>query len=403
MSAAGPLPRRSAPQCAATSPGPARRLRVLHVVYRFDIGGLENVIVELINRLPAERFEHVVLSLTTVGEFAQRVQREGVRFIALDKPPGHTVGQYHRIWRLLRELRPDVLHTCNIAPLEVVPVAWLAGVPVRVHVEHGWDAPDLQGENRKYRWMRRFYRPFVGHFVSVSADLDRYLGTGVGVPAARRSLISNGVDTQRFRPGGGTLPADCPFNPGEHWIVGTVGRMVTVKNQTLLARAFVRVLQQRPELARDARLIVLGDGHLRSEVEDILRQAGHLDLAWLPGARGDVADVLPALQAFVLPSLAEGTSCTLQEAMACARPVVATAVGGTPALIHHQRDGLLVPDGDVQAMADALIALHDDPQLAARLGAAARNKALESFSIDAMVNAYHALFDPPDRLSPLPV
>jgi len=380
----------------------ARRLRVLHVVYRFDIGGLENVIVELINRLPAERFEHVVLALTTVGEFAQRVQREGVRFIALDKPPGHTLGQYPRLWRLLRELRPDVLHTCNIGPLEVVPVAWLAGVPTRVHVEHGWDAPDLQGESRKYRWLRRLYRPFVGHYVSVSADLDRYLEAGVGVPAARRSLISNGVDTQRFVPGGGTLPADCPWRPGEHWIVGTVGRMVTVKNQTMLAQAFVRMLQQRPDLAPRARLIMLGDGPLRTEVQRILGEAGLAELAWLPGARSDVAEVLPALDAFVLPSLAEGTSCTLQEAMACARPVLATAVGGTPALIQDQVDGLLLPERDAQAMADALIALHDDPARAQRLGAAARRKAVERFSIDAMVHAYHALFAPPERLSPMP-
>ncbi|HSX91826.1 MAG TPA: TIGR03088 family PEP-CTERM/XrtA system glycosyltransferase [Hydrogenophaga sp.] len=382
---------------------PSRPLRVLHVVYRFDIGGLENVIVELINRLPTARFEHVVLSLTTVGEFAQRVETPGVRFIALDKPPGHTFGQYHRIWRLMRELRPDVLHTCNIAPLEVVPVAWLAGVPTRVHVEHGWDAPDLQGENRKYRWMRRIYRPFVSHFVSVSADLDRYLEAGVGVRADRRSVISNGVDTQRFRPGADTLPPDCPFRPGEHWIVGAVGRMVTVKNQTLLARAFVRLLQQRPELARRARLVMLGDGHLKSDVEAILREAGRLELAWLPGSRRDVAEVLPGLDVFVLPSLAEGTSCTLQEAMACARPVLATAVGGTPDLIRHGVDGLLVPGEDSQAMADALMVLHDDTALAERLGAAARRKAVETFSVDAMVNGYQALFAKHHSVSPMPV
>src|SRR5690606_36807232 len=105
------------------------------------------------------------------------------------------------------------------------------------------------GESGKYRWLRRLYRPFVGHYVSVSADLDRYLEAGVGVSASRRSLISNGVDTQRFVPGGGTLPADRPWRPGEHWIVGTVGRLLTVKNQTLLAQAFVRMLQQRPDLA----------------------------------------------------------------------------------------------------------------------------------------------------------
>lgn len=385
------------------SPGPARRLRVLHVVYRFDMGGLENVIVQLINRLPADRFEHVVLSLTTVGEFAQRVQHAGVRFIALDKPPGHTVGQYPRLWRLLRELRPDVLHTCNIAPLEVMPVAWLAGVPTRVHVEHGWDTADLQGQNLKYRWMRRAYRPFVGHFVSVSADLDRYLEAGVGVPAARRSLISNGVDTGHFRPGAGALPEDFPFRPGEHWIVGTVGRMVAVKNQTLLARAFVRLLRQRPELASRARLVMLGEGHLRAEVQAILEQAGLRSLAWLPGPRLDVDQVLPALDVFVLPSLAEGTSCTLQEAMACGRPVLATAVGGTPDLIRHQVDGLLVPSGDEPAMAEALMALHDDPALAAGLAAAARHTAVSAFSVDAMVEAYRALFEKNRDWAPLPV
>lgn len=370
----------------------ARRLRVLHVVYRFDIGGLENVIVQLINRLPAERFEHVVLSLTTVSDFRQRVEREGVRFIALDKPPGHALKQYPAIWRLLREIRPDVLHSCNLAPLEVVPVAWAAGVPWRVHVEHGWDAHDPQGLSAKYRWLRRAYAPFVSRFVSVSADLDRYLGEAVGVPAAKRHLIGNGVDTRRFSPGPAPAIEGCPFEPGRHWLVGTVGRLMTVKNQPLLARAFVRWLRERPELAACARLVIVGEGGLRAEVERVLDEAGLRALAWLPGARSDVAAILRALDVFVLPSQAEGTSCTLQEAMASARPVLATAVGGTPDVFEDGVSGLLVPSDDEAAMARALNRLHDDAPFAQGLARAARERAEQHYSIDRMVDAYAALF-----------
>ncbi|MCW0209030.1 MAG: glycosyltransferase, partial [Achromobacter sp.] len=138
----------------------ADRVRVVHVVHSFGVGGLENVIVQLINRLTPARFEHVVLALTTVSEFRQRVVRPDVRFIALHKPPGHAVPLYPQLYRLLRELRPHVLHTCNLAALEVVPLAWLARVPLRVHAEHGWDVHDPQGRNPRYQRLRRLYRPF---------------------------------------------------------------------------------------------------------------------------------------------------------------------------------------------------------------------------------------------------
>jgi sugar transferase (PEP-CTERM/EpsH1 system associated) len=372
---------------------PARRLRVLHVVYRFDIGGLENVIVQLINRLPADRFEHVVLSLTTVSDFRQRVEREGVRFIALDKPPGHTFMQYPALWRLLREIRPDVLHTCNLAPLEVVPLAWLARVPWRIHVEHGWDAHDPHGKNPKYRWLRRLYAPFVSRFVSVSADLDRYLGQAVGVPADKRLLIGNGVDTAAFRPDAPTAPEGCPFVPGEHWVVGTVGRMMTVKNQPLLAKAFVQWLRAQPEARPRARLLMAGEGPLREEVERVLDAAGLRHLAWLPGARSDIPEILRLLDVFVLPSQTEGTSCTLQEAMASARPVVVTSVGGNVELVSDGQNGQLVPSDDADAMAGALARYFADPALARRHGEQGRELMLRRFSIDAMAQRYQGVFE----------
>lgn len=375
-----------------SSPSP-RKTRVLHVVYTFSIGGLENVIVQLINRLPADRFEHVVLSLTTISDFKDRITQPGVRFIELNKPPGHAVPLYPRIYKLLRELRPDVLHTCNFAALELVPLGWLARVPLRLHAEHGWDSHDRHGNNLRHQRVRRLYRPFVSHFVGVSKEIDDYLASAIRVPASRRSLIANGVDTALFSPASGQrqrVPG-CPFEPGNHWLVGTVGRLQTVKNQPLLARAFVRLIQQRPQAAERARLVIVGEGPLRAEVEAVLSSAGLAHLAWLPGARNDVADVLRMLDVFVLPSQAEGTSCTLQEAMASGLPVVATAVGGNPDLVQVGRSGLLVPSDDEAALADALASLWETPALAKAMGATGRETALQSLGLGVMVSAYQAL------------
>lgn len=371
------------------------RRRIVHLVYSFGLGGLENVIVQLINRLPAERYEHIVLSLTTIGESARRIERPDVRFIALEKPAGHAVPLYPRLFRLLRELNPDVLHSCNLAALEIVPIAWLAGVPRRVHAEHGWDAHDPDGSNPRYRRLCRLYRPFVSHYISVSQDLHDYLATAVRVPPEHRTLIPNGVDTARFAPVTTRPPPEgCPFEPGKHWLIGTVGRLQTVKNQPLLARAFVRLLEKYPSCRDRVRLAIVGEGPLRGEIETILRNAGALSLAWLPGGRQDVPDCLGSFDVFVLPSQAEGTSCTLQEAMACALPVVATAVGGTPNLVNNGVTGTLVPSDDVEALTDALWALYATPEQATSFGWAGRARAERDFGIDAMLACYRTLFDP---------
>lgn len=372
-----------------------RRRRIVHVVYSFSVGGLENVIVQLINRLPADRFEHVVLSLTTISDFKNRITQPGVQFIELHKPPGHAVPLYPRIYKLLRELKPDVVHTCNLAALEVTPLAWLARVPLRIHAEHGWDAHDPQGKNPRYQRLRKLYQPFVSHCVAVSQDIDDYLAQAVGVPTRRRSVIANGVDTQTFAPpvhGVAPTVPGCPFVPGPHWLVGTVGRLQTVKNQPLLARAFVQLLQQHPEAAERVRLVVVGEGPLRADIQATLAQAGVQHLAWLAGARDDVAAILPMLSCFVLPSQAEGTSCTLQEAMACGLPVVATAVGGTPEMVQHGVTGLLVPAAEEPALANAIWLCFHKPAYAQQLGQSARVKAAANFGLGGMVEAYEHVF-----------
>jgi sugar transferase (PEP-CTERM/EpsH1 system associated) len=366
---------------------------VLHVVYRFDVGGLENGVVNLIDRMPAWR--HAVLALTEVTTFAERVQRRDVEFLALGKGLGHAYSLYPAIWRTIRRLRPAVVHSRNLAALEAQLPAWAAGVPLRVHGEHGRDVEDLDGRSRKHRWVRRLYRPFVSRYVALSRDLADYLVAGVGVPADRVVQIVNGVDSQRFRPAFGGRPpiAGCPFVGDDLWLVGSVGRMQTVKNQTLLTRAFVRLLQIDPALRTRARLVLVGDGPLRQECLALLRAADADHLGWVPGAREDVPEVMRGLDCFVLPSLAEGVSNTILEAMATGLPVVATAVGGNPELVEAGRAGELVPAGEVEAMAQAMLKMARDPATAARYGRAARAEVERRFSLQAMVAAYQGVYE----------
>ena len=367
---------------------------VAHVMYRFDVGGLENGIVNLINNMPQEAFRHVVISLTEITDFRKRILRDDVEFVALGKPPGHALWIYPQLFRLFRTLRPAIVHTRNLGTLEVVVPAWLAGVPVRIHGEHGRDVGDLDGSNKKYQWVRRFYRPFVTCFIALSRDLEHYLTARVGIAKAKVVQIFNGVDALCFYPAATRQPIDGgPFSDPSCWLVGTVGRMQTVKNQTTLARAFIRALAIAPELKGSLRLVMIGDGPLRAQSQALLEQAGCAGLAWLPGERSDVPEILRGLDCFVLPSLAEGISNTILEAMASGLPVIATDVGGNPELIDAGQSGELVPVGNVEAMAQRIVEYARDQERARRAGQAGRAAVEQQFSLAAMVQKYQGLYE----------
>lgn len=380
-----------------------KRPLVLHVMYRFDTGGLENGVVNLINHMPADAYRHAVLALTEVTDFKQRIQRDDVEFISLRKRPGQGVWQYAKLYKLFRQLRPQIVHSRNLAALEVQAPAWAAGVPVRLHGEHGRDVGDLDGCNLTYQRVRRVYKPFVHHYLALSRDLADYLVDKVRVAPKAITQAYNGVDTALFCPAPNGLQsiAGCPFDPAQHWLVGTVGRMQTVKDQTMLAQAFVQALVLAPELTFRMRLVMVGDGPLRALAQGVLDAAGVSHLAWLPGERSDVADIMRGLHAFALPSLAEGISNTILEAMASGLPVIATAVGGNADLVVHGQTGYIVPAADPQAIAEQLMSLASNPAAARSMGQAGRQRVLSSFSMQAMVSTYKGVYDQQSALKGL--
>ncbi|MCC6194980.1 MAG: TIGR03088 family PEP-CTERM/XrtA system glycosyltransferase [Burkholderiales bacterium] len=373
----------------ATDPRPL----VVHVVYRFDVGGLENGVVNLVNRMDRNAYRHAIVALTEVTGYRQRVTRNDVPFVPLHKPPGHGYVLYPALFRLFRAQKPAIVHTRNLAALEAAVPAFAAGVPVRIHGEHGRDVEDYDGNRRKYQWIRRAYRPFVSHYVALSRDLEGYLRRRVGVPAGKVTQIYNGVDLDRFRVGPRQPAPDDPFASQAVFRIGWVGRMQAVKDPLNLVRAFLRVRELVPAARTDLRLVMVGDGPLLAQVRSLLGSADAHDAAWLAGERNDVPAVLGSLDSFVLPSRAEGISNTILEAMACGVPVIATDVGGNAELVVDDVTGALVPAGDPEALARQIARFWSDRDAARRAGAAGRARVQAQFALDAMVRRYQGLYD----------
>lgn len=376
---------------------------IVHVVHRFAVGGMENGVVNLIGRLPEDLARHCVVALTDVDPaFAARVRRRDTEFVSLGKPPGQTVRILPAALRTLRRLRPAAVHTRNVGTIELQIAAALARVPVRIHGEHGWDVGDLDGSNRRMLWLRRAMRPFIHHQIALSAPTHRYLVHRVGVPENRVTDICNGVDTDAFRPAADRAaaraalaardPAAARLVAADAFVVGAVGRLAEVKNPLMLVAAFASLRERDPVFARRARLALVGDGPLARATRERVDALGLAGVAWLAGTRDDVAACLQAFDLLCLPSLAEGISNVVLEAMACGVPVVATDVGGNRELIDDGVTGTLVPSGDAGTMAEAIHRYFANAAFAGRAGRAARERAVTEFSLDTMITKYHRVY-----------
>ncbi len=366
---------------------------IAHIIFSLGVGGLENGLVNLINQMPPTKFRHCIICLKNATDFKNRLMREDVEVYELNKREGHDIGSFFTMYKLLKRLQPDIVHSRNLAAIEYQLPAFLAGIKYRIHGEHGWDVFDPDGNNKKYQKLRALMSLIIHRFVPLSRHLQDYLLQKVGIDKGKTFRICNGVDTNKFFPGDISSISDCPFNFDDaHVYFGTVGRMHGVKDQMNLVKAFVQVLQQTPHLKDSIRLVIIGDGPLHQQAIDYLTENSAENLAWLPGKRDDIADIMRCLDVFVLPSKSEGISNTILEALASGLPVIATKVGGNPELVEDGHCGQLVEKENSQQMADAIESYALNKALRIQQGENACQRVLDEFSIDVMVKNYLRLY-----------
>lgn len=364
-------------------PRESDRLRVEMVLPSLIAAGMEMVTARLSLRLLERGCMVGITCIVEEGNLADRLRSAGVHVAAVPEPGFATNLWPRHLERWFRKVRPDVVHVHSGAWIKGAHAARQAGVRRVVFTEHGLLAEEPWYSNLLKRW-GAFYTDRVA---AVSIPLAAHLRRA-GVPSRKLSIVINGVDVDTFAPQRRTGSLRRELGIGEAPVVGHVARLAPEKNQRLLLDALRLVHMCNPAV----HLVIIGDGPLRDALREHSRKLPRHTQVHFLGVRHDMADLYREFDAFVLSSDAEGTSMSVLEAMASGIGIVATAVGGTPDLLAGGACGELVPPADANSMASALVRLLGDSQRREALAAAARQRAVDTFSEQRMVDAYLELY-----------
>ena len=356
-------------------------MKVFHLVRAMDVGGLESVVIGLVDGGRAHGVVPYLGCLYEPGALGRGVNSEGTWVGDLQ---GHGfLATLRSLCQYIRENHIEIIHTHNPQPhLFGALVGVMSRVPV-VHTKHGRNYPG----DRKRVWLNRQLSRMSKRIVAVSDDAAEVALEIEKVPADKVSVILNGVDTERFNHG----------KHGRHGkgevTIGTVGRLSEDKDYPMLVRAFARMREQlstlhSPHSTVHTQLLLVGDGPDRALIEGEAQKQGVSDFCEFAGMQSNVEEWLAKMDVFCLSSVTEGTSMTLLEAGACGLPSAVTDVGGNREIVLDGESGFVVPEGDETALAEAMVKLVVDHDLRTQMGVAARQRVVQRYSMEGMVEQY---------------
>jgi len=365
-------------------------LRVLHVINSLGVGGTERGVIKIANGTDSRAFEHRIC--TVRGFDAEFAEASGVRekLLPLASEGGFQFLVF-RLARVMRMYKPHIVHSRNWGAIETALAGRLAGVPVVIHSEHGYELDMLSGLPLRRRLLRRGVYQLCDSVFTVSRDLQAYHSKQGWILRERVGVIRNGVDTQLFSPDA-VVRAETRSRldvSAETVVLGAVGRMVPLKDHATLLRAAEALVGRGHQVHV---LLVGGGPELEKHRNHARNSAALRERVTFAGSELEVSDLYKAMDVFVLPSICEGMSNTLLEAMASGVPCVATNVGGNTELISDAGCGFLFEAGDAAGLGGLLEELIRSPELRARFSEAGRREAVARFDLARMIGDYANLY-----------
>lgn len=343
-----------------------RPIRIMRIIARLNVGGPAIHVTLLADRLRPPEFETTLICGhidAHEGDMAYLAEARGIKPVYVPELGRklsllRDVVTLVKLWRLMRRMRPDIVHTHTAKAGFVGRIAaWLARVPVRVHTFHGHVFHGYFGRRKTqlFLWLERLTARLSDRLITISPGLiDELSATYHVAPTEKFVNVPLGLELQPF--------ADTPRHQGtfrdqfaiprDAPLIGSVGRIVPIKNHALFLDMACHVKQQRP----DAHFVIVGDGELRGAVEAQTETLGLRDTVTFTGFMQDLKPVYSDMDVLVISSDNEGTPVSIIEALAAGVPVVSTAVGGVPDLLQQGAHGRLTPSGDPDALADAVLA-----------------------------------------------
>lgn len=359
-------------------------LRIMFVITCMPVGGAETLLVNLIRRLDRSHFLPELCCLKYFGPLGETLAQEIPAFTGLLKDK-YDLRVLPRLTRLLRERRIDAVITVGTGGDKMFwgrLAAWRAGVPVIASALHSTGLPD------HVEWLNRQLEPLTDAFIAVAGPHAEYLAESEGCPGAKVRIIPNGVDVERFRP----LEPDAALRaelglPANAPVAAIVAALRPEKNHELFLQAADRVRAQLPA----AHFLIIGDGERRAALETLTAELQLGDCVHFLGTRSNIPELLSLVDVLALSSHMEANPVSILEALACGKPVVATRVGSIPESVKDGENGYLTPPGDADQMAARLVELLSDRSLVERFGRAGRERVVNCWSLERMVEGYQKL------------
>ena len=367
------------------------RIKILHVLSHLGLGGTETCALKVVNGLDSAEFEHAFCAVRKVdAAFASQIDRRTPILEAGSSRAGFQFPLF-RLTRIMRSVRPHIVHSRNFGALEAVAAARLARVPLVVHSEHGYEIETMGGLPLRRRLVCRALYAMTDALFTVTDDLRRYHSNQSWLDIEQFRVLPNGVDLERFMPRqnlAANLRTDLGIPTGR-FVIGSVGRIVPIKDFRTLLRAAAILIGR----GSDVHVLLVGEGpelgKLQTQVAETPELAGRVSF---PGKSNRTAEFFNAMDVFVLPSLSEGMSNTVVEAMACGLPVAVTRVGGNPEVLGEGIAGALFSPGDAPGLAELLSRYMTDSGFSQSVGAACRSRAIEEFGLGRMLKQYGDLY-----------
>ena len=360
----------------------------MQITHDLRIGGLQKLILDICSHINKTIFEISVCCLRDKGELAPQIEKNGIKVYRIPPRPNNKTDYFSflKLYNLLKGKQIDILHTHNTHPFMDGTVAGkMADIPVIIHTDHARQFPD----KRRYMLAERILSHFVDKVVAVSESVKQDLIYYEKINSKKITVIWNGIDPEKF---------NCKINKKEkkkeldvencYPILGFSGRLTKQKGISYLLNAMPKIINEFPK----AILLIAGYGEHEEKFKQETIQLGINKHVKFLGPRLDIPEILAILDIYVLPSIWEGMPLVILEAMAAKKPIVATKVGGIPEAVIHNHSGLLVPPKDPEALANAILKILKNSNLAASLAENAYNRFLKHFTIKKMVSRYEQLY-----------
>lgn len=361
--------------------------RIAFFNHSMAMGGIEKLLVSMSQELLNQSYKVYMFVFKGGGDLEQELIQNGVIVINLEKKEGIDFKMIIRIIQGIKKHNIELVHTNNFLSsiYMLLPALFFSNVKF-IHTDHSLVR---DGKTRRYKVLKLTSYLF-DHFIVVSEQLKKTISHTCKINEDRIDVIDNGVNTQKFIPDNEMrkkIRKELNIK-NDIFILGTVSRLAPVKNHIMLLKAVKIVVEQGHPL----HLVIIGDGPEQNSINKSIIKLGLEKTVHTLGAKEEVVNYLQAFDAYALPSISEGMSISLLEAMSCSLPALVTRTGGNIDLVKNNINGLLVEVDDYEAFANATINLIDDKEKRLKLGHKSRDIVIEQYSLKQMVNNYISIY-----------